>query len=215
MEAEKMIDLIIEAEGGYVNDPNDRGGATKYGITQSTLNAYTDSMSLKRVKARDLSLSMARSIYRDRYLAPCITANDAVTLLVFDWGVNSGVRTAIKGLQKIIGVEEDGIIGNITNEAIRSYFSFTVDISGAMAPASKAQKIAISEKINVLVAKLIDARHCFYAGIVSRNPSQARFILGWARRVSKLLKVIEAENLAYSWTVDLLPDSIKSVRVPQ
>ena len=39
MELEKMIDLIIEAEGGYVNDPNDRGGATKYGITQATLNA--------------------------------------------------------------------------------------------------------------------------------------------------------------------------------
>lgn len=192
MELEKMIDLIIEAEGGYVNDPNDRGGATKYGITQATLNMVTDSAGGKRMKVRDLSLAMARSIYRDRYIAPCVTWNDAVTLLIFDWGVNSGIATSIKGLQRILGVSEDGIIGSITNKAIRKYAS-----------------------IDMLVARIVDARHCFYAGIVSRNPSQARFILGWARRVSKLLKVIEAENLAYSWTVDLLPDSIKSVRVPQ
>lgn len=184
MELEKMIDLIIKAEGGYVNDPNDRGGATKYGITQATLNAYTDSLKLKRVKARDLSLQMARSIYRDRYLPPCVTVNDAVTLLIFDWGVNSGVRTAIRGLQKILGVEEDGIIGAITNEAIKSFcLSF------------------VRDKAHLLVARIVDARHCFYAGIVSRDASQARFILGWARRVSKLLKVIEDEKLAKSWRI--------------
>lgn len=215
MELEKMIDLIIEAEGGYVNDPNDRGGATKYGITQATLNAYTDSLKLKRVKARDLSLPMARSIYRDRYLPPCVTVNDAVTLLVFDWGVNSGVRTAIKGLQKILGVEEDGIIGAITNEAIRSYFSITVDISGATVPASTPLKIGMSDKINILIAKIIDARHCFYAGIVARDASQARFILGWSRRVSNLLRLIESENLAYSWIIDLRPNSLQSVQIPQ
>lgn len=178
MELEKMIDLIIEAEGGYVNDPNDRGGATKYGITQATLNMVTDSAGGKRMKVRDLSLAMARSIYRDRYIAPCVTWNDAVTLLIFDWGVNSGIATSIKGLQRILGVSEDGIIGSITNKAIRKYAS-----------------------IDMLVARIVDARHCFYAGIVSRNPSQARFILGWARRVSKLLHVIEDERLTSVWRV--------------
>lgn len=66
MEAQEMIDLIIKSEGGYVNNPKDKGGATKYGITQATLNLITDSKKMNRMKVRDLSLAMAQNIYKEK-----------------------------------------------------------------------------------------------------------------------------------------------------
>jgi lysozyme family protein len=179
MEAQEMIDLIIKSEGGYVNNPKDKGGATKYGITQATLNLITDSKKMNRMKVRDLSLAMAQNIYKEKYLEMCTTCNKAVTLLVFDWGVNSGTGTAIIGLQKILGVKQDGIIGAITNKSIKDYCS-----------------------PDMLVARIIDARHAFYANIVGRNPSQICFLIGWSRRVSNLLREIEEKKLSTEWVIN-------------
>lgn len=159
----RFIDLILESEGGYVNDPLDRGGATKYGITQKTLNAWTVAKKLKPIKARDLPLSTARTIYMEWYLNPCLCANLAVTLLIFDWGVNSGVMTAIMGLQKILGVKQDGIIGPRTNQAIMEY-----------APRE------------MLLTRIVNKRHEYYANIIGKDKAQATFAIGWASRITKL-----------------------------
>lgn len=172
----KFIDLIIESEGGYVNDPLDRGGATKFGITQKTLNSWTASKGAKAMKVRDLPLITARTIYRDWYFEPCSTPNLAVTLLIFDWGVNSGVATAIMGLQKIVGVKQDGIIGPRTNQAILEY-----------APRE------------MLIPRIINRRHEFYAHLVGRDKTQAKFAVGWASRVTRLLTEVEKDRLFDVW----------------
>lgn len=59
---EEYLDDLIKREGGYVNNPADRGGATKYGITESVArsNDYKGNM-------RDLPLEVAKAIYRKNY----------------------------------------------------------------------------------------------------------------------------------------------------
>ena len=74
----RTIDAILRAEGGYVNDPADKGGETNYGITVAVAraNGYTGPM-------RDLPVAMARAIYTARYITepsstrywPCMPAS--------------------------------------------------------------------------------------------------------------------------------------------
>ena len=92
-----MIKEIVAKEGGYVNHPNDRGGATKYGVTQATLSSYLGKpASIQDVK--ELSLSLAEEIFYVRYyLQPRIDAlPDKLELPVFEMSVNAGQRTALR-----------------------------------------------------------------------------------------------------------------------
>lgn len=59
MNIEKYLDELIKREGGYVNNPADRGGATKYGITEAVArtNGYKGNM-------KDLPRDVAKAIYR-------------------------------------------------------------------------------------------------------------------------------------------------------
>ncbi|MFX8421989.1 glycosyl hydrolase 108 family protein, partial [Acinetobacter baumannii] len=62
MNIEQYLDELIKREGGYVNNPADRGGATKYGITQAVArtNGFKGSM-------KDLPLDVAKAIYKKQY----------------------------------------------------------------------------------------------------------------------------------------------------
>lgn len=101
------FNLILINEGGYVNDPHDKGGETKYGISKR---AYPN------IDIKNLTLEQARAIYhRDYWLrCKCEFLPDALSVAVFDYAVNSGVKRAIKDLQRSLGVSVDGIIGNQT-----------------------------------------------------------------------------------------------------
>lgn len=101
------FDLLMINEGGYVNDPNDSGGQTKYGISKK---AYPD------LDIKNLTIAQAMEIYHKDYWdrCKCDYIPDALSVAVFDFAVNSGVKTAIKKLQIALGVKADGIIGNQT-----------------------------------------------------------------------------------------------------
>lgn len=101
------INHTLELEGGYVNDPKDSGGETKYGISKT---AYPNE------DIANLTLDRAKEIYHRDYWDRCKCDNipDALSVAVFDFAVNSGVKTAIKKLQIALGVKADGIIGNQT-----------------------------------------------------------------------------------------------------
>jgi lysozyme family protein len=91
-------------EGRSSNDPNDPGGLTRFGISQA---ANPD------IDVASLTDETAKQLYRDRYWAT--VAGDqlppALAVIVADAAVNQGVRTAIKILQRSLGVQDDGIIG--------------------------------------------------------------------------------------------------------
>ena len=101
------IQFILQAEGGYVNDPTDRGGETNFGISKR---AYPD------LDIKNLSLNDAENIYfKDYWLkAKCNELPPQMAIVVFGSAVNHGVTRAIKLLQQTLKVEVDGIIGQQT-----------------------------------------------------------------------------------------------------
>jgi lysozyme family protein len=117
MNIEQALKLLLVHEGGFVDHPDDPGGATKYGITERTArrHGYKGHM-------RDLPWSLACEIYRLDYWAP-IKADqlpDHLRFHVFDAAVNSGPGQAIKWLQQAAGFstqQQDGIIGPRTLSA--------------------------------------------------------------------------------------------------
>jgi lysozyme family protein len=104
---DRAFAAVIGHEGGYVNDPRDPGGETKFGISKR---------SYPHVNIAALTLEEAKAIYRrdfwDRVRGdelPYRTAFNA-----FDGAVNSGVSQSVKWLQRAVGVAEDGIFGPVT-----------------------------------------------------------------------------------------------------
>jgi len=104
---------ILSSEGGYVNNPADPGGETKFGISKR---AYP------KLQIFKLSWSDAVEIYRRDYwnrisgdLLP-----PAVAFQVLDVSINSGVDVAIRWLQRSVSVPVDGVIGPITLAAVRA-----------------------------------------------------------------------------------------------
>lgn len=116
------LEYVLAIEGGYVNHPKDPGGHTNKGVTLRTYSAwvgYPASVEqLKRISHADV-----RAIYRTNYwdLARCDHLPTGVDYCVFDTAINSGVSRAVKLLQRVLGVKEDGIIGTITIDALNDY----------------------------------------------------------------------------------------------
>lgn len=118
---DRALALVLDLEGGFVADPRDPGGATRYGITRATLSrARGRPASVADVKA--LTRAEAGAIYRKSYWAE--VGGDALPpgldLAIFDFGVNSGPARAIKALQDALGVTADGRLGPATRAALAS-----------------------------------------------------------------------------------------------
>lgn len=113
MKFEQAFDRLIGHEGGYVNDPNDPGGETNWGISKRS---YPD------VDIRTLTREQARDIYRrdfwDRVNGERL--HDGVAFQLFDFAVNSGCETAVRYLQRALGVADDGHWGKVSQEAADS-----------------------------------------------------------------------------------------------
>ncbi|MDO5605042.1 MAG: holin-associated N-acetylmuramidase [Paracoccus sp. (in: a-proteobacteria)] len=119
---------IVAREGGYVNDPDDPGGATKYGVTIATMRRLGLDLNRDgRVDAADvraLSQRQAAGIFRSHYFErPGIAAlPQALHASMFDMYVNAGAN-AVKILQRMVSAmgfpaRDDGIIGPLTRAAV-------------------------------------------------------------------------------------------------
>lgn len=127
-----IIDDVIRAEGGYVNNPNDPGGETMYGVTVATAraNGYTGAM-------KDLPRATAHTIYFEKYVvAPGFDKILAIAPLVaaelVDSGVNLGPTWPSKWLQTALNafneggtrwpdMEVDGVLGPKSVAALQAY----------------------------------------------------------------------------------------------
>jgi len=101
---------VIGHEGGYVNDPNDRGGETKYGISK---------LAYPNVDIKSLTLEDAKRIYRKDYWNK-LRADELPTEIreaAFNFAVNMGVKSVVKVIQKASNATVDGIIGSQTLKA--------------------------------------------------------------------------------------------------
>jgi lysozyme family protein len=111
MTFQTAFDRLMNNEGGYVNDPKDPGGETKWGISKR---------SYPNLDIRNLTREQAQQIYlvdfwqrggMDKFA-------DALAFQVFDAAVNHGIETAIRLLQRAADVADDGHIGSVTIAAI-------------------------------------------------------------------------------------------------
>lgn len=119
----EALRLMFGHEGGYSNNRSDPGGPTKYGITHRTLAAHRGVPSVTAAQVKALTLKEAEEIYRRSYwtqsggdLLPA-----GLDYAAFDYGVNSGPARAVKSLQKVVGVTQDGIVGGQTLAAVERY----------------------------------------------------------------------------------------------
>lgn len=167
-----------EFEGGWSNDHDDRGGETKYGVTQATWEAWLrNPASYKFGKlpesVSDISWNMAVPLYHALYWDTCRCSellDETLASRVFDFAVNSGTGRAVKALQQAYNrikpeewneLKEDGVIGPITTQAINR-------ASGKYGDA--------------LLASYNYSRARYFESIVQNRPSQRKFIRGWFQR---------------------------------
>jgi lysozyme family protein len=113
MTFEDAFPLVVTLEGGYVNDPDDPGGETKFGISKA---AYPHE------DIANLTLDRAKSIYATDYWmkAGCDKLPEALQYDVFDMAVNSGVGAAVACLQRAVKAPVDGSFGPQTLMAVTS-----------------------------------------------------------------------------------------------
>lgn len=98
---------------GYVNDPTDTGGETKFGIAKNA-NPTVD--------IKSLTWDQAKAIYKRKYWDPLCLDNvpSKVAVLIFDCSVNHGPGQAAKFLQGAVGATEDGQVGPKTLQMVGS-----------------------------------------------------------------------------------------------
>lgn len=190
------IDKLLRIEGGYVDDPADRGGATKYGISLRFLaaeGAFDEDGDGKAdfdldmdgdIDGKDirlLTLGDARFLYLKSFWRPIggDRLPQPIGEMLFDQAVNGGAHAARKMLQRAINycliaggrrdlLKVDGALGSITNSRMEWVLEHRALGTAALVEAYREQ---------------VKAR---YRAIAKSYPSQKRFLKGWLNRAEEL-----------------------------
>ena len=158
------VEEVLKREGGFVNHPNDKGGATNMGITIGTLSKWLGrpaTIDDVRNMTRDTAIAIYKKNYWDVVWGDKIKYY-SVASAIFDQAVNRGPASALKQAQKIIGTTQDGIMGPKTLEALNKM------------PDSQFLPLYFSESAS------------FYNRLVQNDPSQGVFLVGWLKRIQHL-----------------------------
>lgn len=107
---DKAFDRLIGVEAGYVNDPQDPGGETKWGISKR---------SYPNLDIKNLTRDQAKEIYLRDFWNVLGDTPDSIKFQVFDFAVNSGIQTAVRKLQQAVGTPDDGHWGPRSGDALK------------------------------------------------------------------------------------------------
>lgn len=181
------LQQLLQHEGGYADDPADRGGETYRGVARSIHPQWSgwkrvDSLRGKRgfpaSLARDKKLQAAvASFYRENYWAPLQGErldNEEVAQELFDTAVNMGVRSAIRFFQESL---------NLLNRNEKTYEDLVVD--GWLGEKSLAALGVLlrSDRGSRHLVKMLNAMQAGrYIDTMRNDPSQERFARGWLER---------------------------------
>jgi lysozyme family protein len=151
---------IIKSEGGYVNDPADRGGETNLGVTIGAWGAYLG-RAIQPGEMKALTVDTVKPFYKSMYWDK-VKGDDlpvGVDYAVFDFAVNAGVGRAAKFLQRAVGAVDDAVIG-----------------PGTLALVAKTTP-------GKLLENFAKQKEAFYNTLAEKNPTQQKFLKGWLARV--------------------------------
>ena len=174
---ESIIDKNLEHEGGYVNDKNDRGGETKYGITKPFMEEYKYALPGGKAKPiKDLTVEDAKLLYKamwDRYNLGYIRDKD-LAYVMYDYMINSYAGTAAKRIQEILNtrgaaLKVDGQIGEKTLNAIHS------------------------SDTKWLIDVILKNRQYYHQQDVYKNPKQVKYYAGWMNRLNKIAEAVGSD----------------------
>lgn len=174
----EYLNEVLKYEGGFVNDPFDKGGKTNRGITESTLkSAIKQGIVPSTVTIESLTndLESVRKIYEINYYlrAKCDQMPHPLAFAHFDAAVNHGVGNAARFIQRTLNA-----LGAALN----------VDAAiGPLTIAALEKTLAVVE-LDVIVKVYCDIRKSFYDAIVANNPSQQKFYRGWMNRLNNVRK---------------------------
>jgi len=160
----EALGIVLQHEGGFVDHPDDPGGATNKGVTQAVYNAWRRARGEPTRSVREITDVEVRVIYQDHYWqrGRCHEMPWPVSLLHFDGCVNHGITGAARVLQRTLGVAADGVIGPVTLGTLK-------------------QRPAVPLAYGILWERL-----AYYVRICSARPASRTFLLGWLRRVLAL-----------------------------
>lgn len=162
----KLAPFVLSYEGGFVNDPDDAGGATNKGVTLATWRRVgydkdgdgdIDVADLKLISDEEAVNAVLRPHYWNRWKADQINSQSLANILV-DWVWGSG-KHGIVIPQRMLGVQADGIVGPKTLAALNG-----VDAK-------------------VFFDQMKVEREMFFRRIVEAKPTQKKFLKGWLRRL--------------------------------
>ena len=176
----KIIDHTIQMEGGYVDDPDDRGGTTNYGISLRYLKSVPfgdinkdGDIDAKDIKALDIDI--ARDLYKRSFWVDVydsyINIYPKSVARLFDLGVNTGTKQSGKFLQRAINhcldrpIKVDGICGRGTSAALASIYM---------------DNLSSDEELHADIVGQADA---FYRRIAKRYNNQ-KYLRGWLNRLN-------------------------------
>ena len=149
---EEIIEVVLEHEGGYVNDPKDPGGETKYGVSKR---AYPNE------DIKNLTEEGAKDIYRRDYWDKnrCAELPESLRHVYFDMCVNMGAGRATKIMQETANAK-----------------GANLKIDGGMGP------MTVGAMKNVELERVRAYRVKYYVTLIERKPDLAKFYFGWFKR---------------------------------
>jgi len=179
-EKNAIIDKTVKLEGGYVNNPNDSGGPTKYGITLRTLQNYRNDPNLGANDVKKLTKEEAKDIYGKLYFddAGVGSLPKSIQDFMFDMNVHHGMGRSTKILQESLNelgadIAVDGGLGPATKGALDDYLGDSEDGDER------------DRKEKALRRQLLRRRKEFVRKLAKRRPKDKEFLTGWLNRINK------------------------------
>ena len=155
--------MVLQFEGGFVDNPDDPGGATNQGITQSVYDRFRTEHGVAVQSVRLIQANEVAAIYQTEYWLPahCDALAPPLDAVVFDCAVNSGEGRAIRTLQQALGITDDGQWG----------------------PETQAATLVCDAR--AVASKYLDLRTMFYNAVAKARPASIEFLHGWLNRVAE------------------------------
>lgn len=169
---DKSLDFVFEHEGGLVNDSADPGGITNLGISfrflkglSSKYGDINDDGNVDAEDIRDMTVEDAARIYKKSfwYACRCDELPWPLDAILFDTGINMGTGTAVKLLQRVLKLKDDGSFGPITKAAVDGI-----------------------PDTNYIAEEYLDRRREYYRSLAGGKPRFKKFLKGWLSRVDDL-----------------------------